>query len=335
MSESAPTHHANPPSVPDPACATASRGIEPVPASMISVLIVGYRCREFLADCLEGLLSNTCDVSMEVLYVDCSGDGSAAMVRERFPTVRVLENEENLGFARGNNTLAKHAKGEYLLLLNPDTLIRDNAVGEVLAFAEAHPEGGAWGGITWLADGGIDPSCQQASPGLRSLLGSLLGVRRWSRGGLREGDKQPAEVPTLTGAFMLVRRSLWERLGGFDESFFMYSEEVDLCYRIRRAGYRVLMTPAAAIVHLVGGGSRLSPERLLAMTRGAVHFNRKHFGPVRVWLDIALRWLHSLSRWLLGVVGRPLVGKERAAALRRRHRPIVTSPGQWVRGWSS
>lgn len=315
--------------------AESTQAASPEEAPVVSVLIVGYRCRDFLADCLEGLLRNTSGVACEVLYVDCSGDGSVPMVREKFPAVRVVDNEENLGFGQGNNFLARHAKGKYVLLLNPDTLIRDNAVGELVAFAEANPQGGAWGGITRLEDGRMDPSCQQAAPGLRALLGSLLGIRRWGTGGVREGDQSGSEVPTLTGAFMLVRRSLWEWLGGFDETFFMYSEEVDLCYRIRRAGYRVLMTPDAEIVHLVGGGSRLSQERLLAMTRGAVHFNRKHFGPVRVWLDIVLRWLHSLSRWLLGVLGRPLVGQERAAALRRRHRPIVTSPGQWVKGWPS
>ncbi len=306
----------------------------PSPSPRVSVLIVGYKSKDLLADCLDGLLKHTAGVEMEVLYTDCSNDGSMAMVRDRYPAVRVIDNTENLGFGGGNNFLARHARGDYLLLLNPDTLVRDNAVGELVACAGDYPEGGAWGGITELPEGRIDPGCQQTGPGLRYSLAHLLGLGRIIAGGVRPDANQPAPVATLSGAFMMIRRDLWEQLGGFDETFFMYCEEMDLCYRIHQAGYRIIMTPRARIVHLVGSGSGQSAARMIALTKGAIHFNRKHYGKLYNATDITLRWLYSASRYTLGLIGQPLVGAKRAAELRARHRPIITRPGQWNKGWS-
>lgn len=299
----------------------------------ISVLIVGYRSADLLRDCLSGLFAHTSGVAMEVLYVDCSNDGSVEMVRTEYPSVRVVDNRENLGFGRGNNLLARHARGEFLLLLNADTLIRDNAVGALLACARAHPECGAWGGVTVLPDGRIEPGSQQTGPGLRYDLLRLFGLSRLVRGGLPAGATEAGEVDVLCGAFMMVPRTVWEQLGGFDETFFLYCEEVDFCYRLQRAGYRILMTPRSRIVHLVGSGEAQSPGRMVALTRGAIHLERKHFGRLHNWGGIGLRWLYSLVRYLGGVLGPPLLGRERAARLRERHRDIVLRPWIWSRGW--
>ncbi|NBC11413.1 MAG: glycosyltransferase [Planctomycetes bacterium] len=304
----------------------------PRPAAEVSVLIVGYKSKDLLRDCLESLFEHTRGVRMEVLYTDCSADGSMDMVRQRYPDVRVIENDENLGFARGNNFLARHAEGEYLLLLNPDTLIRDNAMGELLACARAHPEAGAWGGVTELPDGQIDPGCRQTGPGLRFGVYRLLGLRSWGTGGLDASADAPGEVAALSGAFMMIRHTLWKQLGGFDQSFFMYCEETDLCHRVRRAGHAVIMTPHARIVHLVGSGAATSPQRMLAMSRGGMHLERKHFGPLHNTLEGLLRWTHSASRCLLGWAITPL-RPEKGRCLRERHGPIIRHPGRWWWGW--
>jgi N-acetylglucosaminyl-diphospho-decaprenol L-rhamnosyltransferase len=166
----------------------------------VSVLIVGYRSKDLLRGCLKGLFEHTADVAMEVLYVDCSGDGSVEMVRDAFPEVRVIDNQDNLGFARGNNLLARHAHGRFLLLLNPNTLIHDNAVGELVAFARSSPDGGAWGGVTMLADGRIDRGSQQSGPNLRYALFRLLGIKTPTRGTLPDDATEPVDVDVLCGA---------------------------------------------------------------------------------------------------------------------------------------
>ncbi len=302
-------------------------------APQVSVLIVGYQSKDLLIDCLTGLFEHTTGLRYEVLYVDCSNDGSVDTVKTMFPQVRVIENDQNLGFGRGNNFLARHAKGEYLLLLNPDTLVKDNAIGDLYEFALQTPDGGAWGGVTRLPNGALDPGCQQAGPGLLNALLLLVGLGSFASPDVLASHAKGLDVPSLSGAFMMLPRSLWEDLGGFDESFFMYCEETDLCYRVRQAGRRVLITTRSSIVHLVGSGSAQSPKRMIALTRGGMHMSRKHNGQIRVFVDAALRWVYSASRYGLGVFGMPLIGGERAAQLRSRHAPIVFKPGDWFGGW--
>lgn len=304
-------------------------------APAVSILIVGYNTKDLLIDCLAGLYEHTRNLKYEILYVDCSNDGSVQVVRDRFPSVRVIENDQNLGFGRGNNFLARHAKGEYLLLLNPDTLIYDNAIGTLYEFAQRTPGAGAWGGVTRLPTGTIDPGCQQPAPGLGSLLLLLLGLGKLALPTVESDDGMGIDVPSLSGAFMMMPRELWEQLGGFDESFFMYCEETDLCYRVRAAGRRVLITSSASIVHLVGSGSAQSAKRMLALTRGGMHLSRKHFGTWHVMTEAVLRWLYSLSRYALSLLGQPVIGSACAKELRARHAPIIANPGAWLGGWTN
>lgn len=309
-----------------------AESLSPSQTPQVSILIVGYNTKDLVAECLRGLYEYTSGVDFEVLFIDCSDDGSEALLARDFPQVRLIENDENLGFARGNNTLAKYARGERLLLLNPDTLIHDNAVGELNRFADNEPQAGAWGGLTILPNGGIDPGCRQTGPGLRFAVYRLLGLKALGTGGLPQDATAPGEVPVVSGAFMMVRREVWQALGGFDESFFMYCEETDLCQRIRRAGHRVWMNPSARITHLVGSGASDSPKRMLAMCKGAMHLDRKHFGTLHTFCEGALRWTHSLTRYLSGVLLMPIKpGKSKS--LRDKHRAIVLHPSQWWGGW--
>lgn len=304
----------------------------PTPRPSVSVLIVGYNTKDLVLDCLAGLFKHTRDLSFEVLFVNNSEDGSERAIRDAYPAVRVIDNTQNMGFGRGNNYLARHARGDYLLLLNPDTLVDNNAIHDLYVFAQHHPEGGAWGGVTRLKNGEIDPSCKQSGVGLGKSLLMLVGLSKLACPDVSSADAM--DVASLSGAFMMMPRDLWHELGGFDESFFMYSEETDLCYRVRRTGRRVLITSRSSITHLVGSGSSQSPSRMLALTRGGMHLTRKHFGTIYVLIEASLRWLYSATRYLLGLFGAPLVGAERAAQLRARHLPIVQHPGSWFYGWA-
>lgn len=298
----------------------------------LSILIVCYRSKELIGPMLEGLYQHTRGVEYEVLLTDCSQDGTVAYVQQRFPSVRVVPTEENLGFARGNNFLAQHACGSKLLLLNPDMLIRDNAVGEVAACSRQHANAGAWGGVTVLENGAIDPSCMQAFPTIPRLILECVGLGKWARGGVDLNAESPREVETLTGAFLMMERSEWEVMGGFDETFFMYAEELDLCYRVQRAGKPIVMTPKARITHLVGGGASLSPKRIQSIAKAKMHFFRKHFSPAKRLLSGVLLWGTAMNRSIMGALKRAL-GQDRGSKLVQAYWPLVRSPSQWWFGY--
>lgn len=301
----------------------------------ISVLVVGYKSRHLIEACLSGLFEHTRGVAFEVLFLDNSDDGGAEFVATAFPQVRTLGHQDNLGFARGNNVLARHAVGGFLLLLNPDTIIHDNAVGQLLATARTRPDAGAWGGVTVLPDGGIDPGCRQRGPQLLRTIAHAAGLGRHVTQRLSTDSERPSEVEVLTGAFMMLRRDLWEELGGFDETFFMYGEDYDLCYRVRRRGRPLLITPQARITHLVGSGSAKNPARVLFMVRASMHFYRKHFSRGYVVTVGALTWLHAATRVFGGLVAWPVIGRARAASLRAAYLPVLRRPGGWWLGFNS
>lgn len=310
-----------------------TNGADPSPTPpRLSVLIVCYQAKGFVGDCLRGLLAFT-STPMEVLLVDCSGDGTVELVRDEFPVVRVIDNEENLGFARGNNFLASYAEAPDLLLLNPDTVIRDDAVDRLVAFADEHPGGGAWGGVTVLPDGRIDPTCCQSQPSVTYSLFYTFGLGRFVPKGPPRDGSLADEVPVLSGAYMMIPKRLWEEFGGFDETFFMFAEELDLCRRLRGAGHKLWMTGGSRITHLSGSGHNLRPSRILQLTKGQVHYHLKHSGRLGSWVLrinlLVFAGVRCAASWVL----RPIVGSEKARAWREAFTPILTRPSAWWGGW--
>ena len=302
----------------------------------VSILIVTYRSRQAARECLESLYSVTAGVDYEVVVVDnASADGTADMVRAEFPHARLIALDENVGFAPGINLAAEAAVGEYLLLLNPDTVVHEGAVENLVAFARRRPEHGLYGGRTVRPDGALDPGSCYAQPTLWSLFcfatmltvafkGSpifdpeLLG--RWQRDSVRE-------VGIVTGCLLLAPRSVWQRLGGFDGRFFMYAEDADLTLRAIRAGYRPAITPDAEITHAVGVSSA-QPDRLILLFQGKVTLLRKHWRSPRREAGIALV--------LLGVGARALVARllaRRASARLDAWRDVWRARRTWLRGY--
>jgi N-acetylglucosaminyl-diphospho-decaprenol L-rhamnosyltransferase len=280
----------------------------------VSILLVTYRCREAARDCLRSIAENA-HIDHELVVVDnASQDGTVEMVQSEFPDARLVALPENIGFAAGVNRAAAEASGEYLLLLNPDTLVHPGAVKNLVAFAQAHPEHGVYGGRTLDPDGRVNPGSCWGAPSLWSLfcfataLSTIFKRNRvfdpeslggWQRDTVREVD-------IVTGCLMLVPRALWAELGGFDTRFFMYGEDADLAFRARALGYRPAITPGAVITHEIGVSSATREDKLILLFRGKATLLRKHWPTFRrrvglrlLVAGVGLRALEAslLRRW--------------------------------------
>ncbi len=254
----------------------------------VSVLIVSYNTADLTVRCLESLHEQTRGTSYEVIVVDnASTDSSATRIRAAFGDIEVVESATNLGFGRAVNLAAERAKGEYLLLLNPDTVVLDDALGALLAFARAHPGHGIYGGRTVRPDGALDPSSCWGVPTLWSLACFGLGLSTWRKGSALFDPESLGgwprdsvrEVGVVTGCLLLVPRQVFAALGGFDSRYFMYGEDADLSVRARRAGWRPVITPDATVIHHVGASSARRSDKMIMVMRAKITFVRDHFRP--------------------------------------------------------
>src|SRR4051812_35011322 len=261
----------------------------------VSVCIVSWNIKDLLRDCLNSLKAQAGDLRYETIVVDNdSADGSAEMVRSEFPWVKLIEPHANLGFGRANNLAYQNSKGRWVLLLNPDTVVLDRAIEKLFHFAEVHPEAAAVGGRTLKKDGQtLERSCCWGSPGLWPLFCKSLGLHiifknssifnreamdYWQRDSVRE-------VGVITGCCLMIRREVYENTGGFDDHFFMYAEETDLCWRIRKTGGRLVFCPEAQIIHLVGeSAKKATSNRLFHINRALLKLFRKHYGTAYMML---------------------------------------------------
>lgn len=230
----------------------------------LSILIVTYNSHRLIGPLLSRLQTEIATLDAEVVLVDnASADGTAQAVRGAHPWVQVIASARNLGFAAGNNLAARHARGRHLLLLNPDALPEPGALRRGLALMDRHPQVGLGGGELRGTDGRRQPSARMF-PTLRDEFFTLSGLAarhpesrllaRLDRGWADPGA--PAQVDWIPGAFVFIPAAVWSRLGGFDERFFMYYEEVDLCRRLRAAGLQVHYWPELKAVHIGGASAR-------------------------------------------------------------------------------
>ena len=257
----------------------------------LSVIIVSWNTCQVLRECLESVQRQRSRASIDVWVVDnASKDGSAKMVREAFPGVHLIENSENVGFARANNAAIAASSGRYVLLLNSDTVVFPGAFDALVDFLDAHPEAGAAGAHTLNPDGSLQVS-SYPSPTLARELWFLLHLDRLRPYGAYDmaqwSSDQPRQVDAVLGACLIVRRATLDQVGALDPAYFMYSEEIDLCYRIRRAGWRIYWVPQAKIVHYGGQSTRqVAASMFLQLYRSKVLFFRKNQGP---WAAVAYK----------------------------------------------
>jgi GT2 family glycosyltransferase len=276
----------------------------------LGIVIVNYRTRDLLRECLQSIYESRSDFSFQVCVVDnCSQDGSCIMVGEEFPQVQLVESEVNGGYAYANN-LGLRALGfaqtsdekpsestpRYALLLNPDTLLLPSALKEMLNFMEAHPEAGVAGPRLVLADGSLDLACRRSFPSPEVSAYRMVGLsklfpksKRFGRYNLTYLDPdEVAEVDSVVGAFMLVRAEALRQVGLLDESFFMYGEDLDWAYRIKKAGWKVYYNPQVTVLHYKRAASRHSRKASYEFYRAMHIFYRKHYAATTPF------WLHWL-----------------------------------------
>ncbi|MCX6032000.1 MAG: glycosyltransferase family 2 protein [Chloroflexi bacterium] len=254
----------------------------------LSIVIVNWNTRDLLAGCLASVVGSQAasGLTPEVFVVDnASTDDSAAMVRNRFPWVRLIENRENVGFARANNQGIALATGRYVLLLNPDTEVWPGALAALVAFMAAHPRAGACGARLLNADGSLQPACHPILTPGREFWRLLFLEKLWPRATYpmhRWDTVTPHRVEVIKGACLLLRRETLDQVGLLDESYFMYTEEVDLCYRLAQAGWELWYVPAAVVTHYGEASSRQMREAMyLQLYCSKVQFYRKFGGEAR------------------------------------------------------
>jgi GT2 family glycosyltransferase len=230
----------------------------------LSIVILCWNDLNVIGDCLRSIYSGTHSTEFEVIVPDNgSTDGSIDYIRTNFPQVQLVENGRNLRFAKGNNVGIRLSQGEYILILNPDTIVHDGTLDKIVAFADEHPKAGAFSCQVVNDDGSYQQHVYPL-PSIRSewmsalCLGPLTKVSHWFNPGSYVGWKGKGErtIGWAAGCFLMVRGELLNRLGGFDEQFFYYYEDTDLCRRIWAAGYEVLYTSEFAITHLKGHSTK-------------------------------------------------------------------------------
>lgn len=255
----------------------------------LSVVIVNYNVRFFLEQCLHAVARAMKGIDGEVFVVDNNSvDGSLQMLSEKFPRIITIANKENVGFSKANNQAIVRSKGEFILLLNPDTIVEDDTFHKVVAFMEQHPDAGGLGVKMVDGKGRFLPESKRSLPTPEVAFYKIFGLSRlfprsrvFGQYHLTYLDKdQTHQVDVLSGAFMLLRRTALDKAGLLDESFFMYGEDIDLSYRITKAGFKNYYYPEARIIHYKGESTRkTSINYVLTFYNAMIIFARKHFSP--------------------------------------------------------
>lgn len=246
----------------------------------LSVIILNYNTKDLLTKCLEAVFASELDGrQVEVLVVDnASTDGSGEMVKKEFPQVRLIQSQKNLGFSGGNNLGLKKAKGRYILFLNPDTEVFPEALVKMIEFMDGHPQVGVSTPKTLLFSGEMDPDCHRGFPTPWASVCYFLGLERIFPKSRIFGQyhqfyldlNQVHEIDAGFGTFMFVRREALEEAGDWDEDYFFYGEDLDLFYRIKKAGWKAMFYPEALLYHHKGAASGLRKE-----SKGVTKVDRK------------------------------------------------------------
>lgn len=274
---------------------------------LLSVIIVNYNVKYFLEQCLcsvqraidyqEGPAGTSLASQTEVLVVDNqSTDGSLDYLPPRFPFVQFIANSENGGFARANNQALAQCRGKYVLFLNPDTILPEEAFQQCLAFMETHPAAGALGVHMIDGSGQYLPESKRGFPspwvsfckmtGLTRLFPTSKWLARYYLGHLPPGEVHQVDV--LSGAFFWARKEALDKTGGFDERFFMYAEDIDLSYRIQQAGYHNYYLPAPVILHFKGESTRRDARYIKLFYTAMIQFVEKHYKGTGAWWYVRL-----------------------------------------------
>lgn len=282
----------------------------------LSIVIVNYNVRHFLEQCLTSVFRAGNGIEMEVFVVDNNSvDGSVSLVAEKFPAVKLIANKENLGFSKANNQAIRQSSGEYVLLLNPDTVVEENTFSLCLQYLDSHPEAGGLGVKMLDGNGHFLPESKRGLPipsvafykifGLSKLFPKSRVFGRYHLGYL--DPEEIHEVAVLSGAFMFLRREALDQTGLLDEDFFMYGEDIDLSYRITKAGYKNIYFPRTRIIHYKGESTKKSSINYVFVFYNAmVIFAKKHFSKKNAGLFSMMINTAVYLRALMAIISRVL-----------------------------
>jgi GT2 family glycosyltransferase len=277
----------------------------------LDVVIVSYRCRELLRDCLTSLREHGPSRPIVVHLVDnASDDGTVDMVRAEFPEVELTPLQENTGFAAANNRAIRNGSAKYVLALNPDTRLTSGALDQLLELMDTHTDVGIAGCRLELEDGTLDHAAKRSFPTPVSALGHFTGLARSTNvpaalAAYRAPSVEAGPVDAVNGAFMLMRRRALEEVGLFDEGYWMYMEDLDLCYRFKQAEWITWYEPSVAVVHVKAGtsGKNRKPRLNYAFHYGMYRFYKKHYSPqgnrmlsAAIYVGIAAKLAGSMAR---------------------------------------
>lgn len=293
---------------------------------ILSILIVTWNTRQDLLRCLESIWGNPPSCSFEVIVFDnASQDGTAEAVSASFPQVHLKSSPENIGFARANNEAASVAQGQYWLLLNPDTIVHPGALDALVRYLDGQPRVAGVGPRLVNLDGSLQPSIERLPSLFREWwrlfhLDHLYPVSRYPSAVLNSQAPHPVEV--LNGACLLLRADIVQPMGLFDEDYFVYSEEIDLCDRLHQAGWELHWLPEAVVTHAIGRStSQVADSMFIELYRNKIKFFRKRRGPFAGTLYKFILLQASLARFLPGQMARalPLLGRWARGDVARRY----------------
>ena len=279
----------------------------------LSIAIVNWNTCDLLAGCLSAVqqdLEHSKQLRVETFVVDnASSDNSPQMVLERFPWVNLISNQENLGFARANNQAIQRARGKYVLLLNSDTEIHVGALESLVSFTNAHPRVGACGARLIGGDGRLERACHPMLTPEREFWRLAFLDVMWRRATYpmhQWDDTTPRQVEVIKGACLMLRREALAQTGLFDEAYFVYTEEVDLCYRLAKAGWELWWVPTAEVLHYGEASSNQAAEAMyVQLYRSKVQFFRKFGGARRASRFKRLLWMAYGPRLVIAAVAAP------------------------------
>lgn len=253
----------------------------------LSIVIVNYNTKKLLADTIQSVIDTVDSTKYEIIVVDnASTDGSIEMLNKQYPNVNLIENKDNLGFSKANNIGIKQASGRYILILNSDTKVLDQCFEKCLEYMDSNIHVGVLGCKLLLASGKLDHACKRGFPTPEASLYYILKFHKLFPASKRFGQytlnylpiDEINEVDALTGAFMMVRKEVIDKIGLLDETFFMYGEDLDWCFRIKEAGYKVIYYPEAVTIHYKGGSSKRKRYKTIYEFHRAMYiFYNKHY----------------------------------------------------------
>jgi GT2 family glycosyltransferase len=284
----------------------------------ISIIIVNYNVKEFVKNLLFSLHKALENYSSEIIVVDnASSDGSVEDIKEKFPYVKVIANKDNVGFGKANNQGLEISKGKYIVLLNPDTIVREDTFSKIIEFMKARPEAGMTTCKVLNPDGTLQLACRRSFPGPWTSLTKITGLSKifpksklFAKYNLTYLDESEVnEVDAISGSFMMFTRNVYEKVGGFDPQFFMYGEDLDLCFRTQQAGYKVYYIPDTEIIHYKGESTKRSSIDEVKIFYNAMHlFVKKHLSSsflIRIILQFAIvarRFVAFINSYKLPII---------------------------------